>query len=68
MRLQDELKKRGLSQRELAYRAGVSATLLNSYCRGARPSQRNAIRIAQALNMDPTQVWGPAFETFRKER
>lgn len=68
MKLQDELKKRGWSQRELAYRSGVAFGLLNGHCRGARPCRRNAERIAKALDMDPAELWGPDFETFRKER
>lgn len=68
MRLREELNKRGWSQRELAYRSGVAFGLLNGHLRGARPCRRNATRIAQALGMDPAELWGPDFETFRKDR
>ena len=68
MRLQEELIKRGLSQRELAYRSGVAVPLVNGYCRGARPCRRNAERIAKTLDMEPVELWGREFETFLQNR
>lgn len=68
MRLREELAKRGLSQRELAYRSGVAVPLVNGYCRGARPCRRNAERIAKTLDMEPAALWGREFETFLQNR
>lgn len=68
MKLVEELNKRGLSQRELAYRSGVAVPLVNGYCRGARPCLRNAERIAKTLEMEPAALWGRELETFMKNR
>ncbi len=68
MKLNEELKSRGLSQRELAYRSGVAVPLVNGYCRGARPCRRNADRIAKTLDMAPEALWGRELETFMKNR
>jgi transcriptional regulator with XRE-family HTH domain len=68
VRLQEELTKRGLSQRELAYRSGVSVPLVNGYCRGARPCRRNAERIAKTLGMEPEALWGRELETYLRNR
>lgn len=68
MRLQEELTKRGLSQRELAYRSGVAVPLVNGYCRGARPCRRNAERIAKTLGMEPEALWGRELETYLRNR
>jgi transcriptional regulator with XRE-family HTH domain len=68
VRLQEELTKRGLSQRELAYRSGVAVPLVNGYCRGARPCRRNAERIAKTLGMEPEALWGRELETYLRNR
>ena len=48
---------RGLSQRALAARAGVSNTAVHRLERGLdRPSARVARRLAAALGVDPRQV------------
>ena len=48
---------RGLSQRTLAARAGVSNTTVHRLERGlGRPSARVARRLAAALGVDPRQV------------
>ena len=52
---------RGLSQRELAERAGVSSAALGTYERGTRaPSLANAILLADALGVTLDQIAGRA--------
>lgn len=68
MKLNEELGRRGWSQRELAFRSGVCVPLVNGYCRGARPCRRNAERIAKTLDMEPEALWGRDLETFMKNR
>ncbi|MEI7900791.1 MAG: helix-turn-helix transcriptional regulator [bacterium] len=54
----------GLSQVELAVRAGIQPGLLCRYERGVSPSQRNALRLAKALGRDAGTLF-PDFEYLR---
>lgn len=51
--LRTELMRRGLEQRELAYRAGVSEGTLSRACRGRRVSPSTFRKIAEALAATP---------------
>lgn len=59
--LQTELKKRGLTQAELARRAKISRGALNNVLNGARrPGPHLCSAIAEALNMPPEAVFRKA--------
>lgn len=52
MRVRQLREKQGLSQEELAYRAGVHRTYLGGIERGERnPSLKNIVAIARALSI-----------------
>jgi transcriptional regulator with XRE-family HTH domain len=54
----------GLSQIELAVKAGIQPGLLCRYERGVAPCQRNALRLARALGCAVEEVF-PAFGNLR---
>lgn len=53
-------RQAGLSQEELAHRAGLHRTYVGSIERGERNvSLKNIERLARALNVDPTVLLSP---------
>lgn len=57
-------KAKGLSQRQLAYRAGVEPATMNSYEAGKHPNQPNARKVAAALKIAPEELF-PEFQSYR---
>ncbi len=50
----------GLSQTELAQKSGLSQQVISGYERGAVPSVLDAIKLANALGLAPTDLsYGP---------
>lgn len=63
-RLKAARTEAGLSQVELAVRAGIQPGLLCRYERGVAPSQRNADRLAKALGVEAETLF-PDFDRLR---
>ena len=63
-RLKTARTEAGLSQVELAVRAGIQPGLLCRYERGVAPSQRNADRLAKALGVEARPLF-PDFDRLR---
>ena len=63
-RLRAARSEKGLQQVELAVRAGIQPGLLCRYERGVSPSQRNARRLAVALEKEATDLF-PDFNRLR---
>jgi transcriptional regulator with XRE-family HTH domain len=65
-----ELRKlKGLSQEELAFRAGMKRSYLSDLERGTRnPTVRALGRLAKALSIDPAQLIGGRFSNDRSDR
>lgn len=63
-RLRTARAEAGLSQVELAVRAGIQPGLLCRYEKGITPSQRNAIRLAKALTIEARDLF-PDFDHLR---
>jgi transcriptional regulator with XRE-family HTH domain len=57
-------RDKGISQVELALRSGIQPGLICRYERGLRPSQRNARRVADALECLPEVIF-PDYQTLR---
>lgn len=51
-----QLRRSGLGMRQFAIKAGVSATAVQAWTRGARPSWESCGAIASALRVDPGMV------------
>jgi lambda repressor-like predicted transcriptional regulator len=59
-RLRRAMQDRGLTQTDLARRAGVQQPAISMMLtRNCRPQQRTIARLAAALNMSPEDLWPP---------
>jgi transcriptional regulator with XRE-family HTH domain len=52
MKIKTARENAGLSQTELALKAGLNPSLVNRIERGVRPNRRTAERLAKALGVD----------------
>ena len=57
--------KRGISQIDLALKAGVHAGNICQYERGLKPNRVTADKIASALDVDPLEIF-PNYEELRR--
>ncbi len=61
-RLQEVMDRQGINQEQLAAKIGVGQPAIsNMLKRHCRPQRRTVCRLAQALNVVPTELW-PGFE------
>ena len=64
-KLKVERNRAGISQIDLAIKAGISPTRVCGFEKGVRPNQANARKLALALGCDdPKEIW-PEFDGLR---
>ena len=57
-RLRDLLKKRNITQQELAERADCTQSAISKMLtRNCRPQKKTIFKLAVALNVEPTELW-----------
>jgi transcriptional regulator with XRE-family HTH domain len=58
-RLVEALRRRGLTQQDLAQRIGVSPASITRYCQGAMPTLDRGLAVAKVLGLDPFLLFLP---------